>query len=114
MNIQRPLSSSERRLLQKMLSCNFPGNTVLYSQLDNLRVTQLDSSGCLALEPTILNRAKVSARVPVEATCADVDGVLIHVELHVVEGLLYGLEFYKEDGTEVKVVPPAESIELFS
>jgi len=42
--------------------------------------------------------AHVARRVPVEAELEDVDGVTIHVLLHVVQGFLNELEVFREDG----------------
>jgi hypothetical protein len=40
----------------------------------------------------------VHRRVPIEAVADDIDGMTIHVLLHVVDGYIDGLELYREDG----------------
>ena len=110
----RDLTDSELSVFRRLLKWNFPGRDALRLQLEGLKVRQLDESGCLALEPTAKVPAHVEHRIPIEGSFPDSDGVLTHVDLHVVDGLLFGLEYYKEDGSAVVRHPPAESIELFS
>ena len=54
----RPLKSTERELLERLLEPKFPGRDEFYAQLDGLVAKDLDDEGCLnsnagpGLEPT--------------------------------------------------------------
>ena len=109
----RNLTAYEKMVFEKLLSCNFPGRDSLARQLNGMKVSQLDESGCLALEPTVTERAAVKHRIPIEATYPDADGVIVHVDVHVVNGLLFGLEYYREDGGVIVVHPRADELTLF-
>ena len=109
----RRLTDKEHEVFSRLLSPEFPGKDSLFRQLKGLKVEQLDDSGCLALNPVVRESASVEHRIPMEATYVDTDGVTTHVDLHVVDGLLFALELYKEDGTAVKRRPHAAELVLF-
>jgi hypothetical protein len=50
---------------------------------------------------TATTKAPVRWRVPVEGETVDQDGVPILILLHVVDGMLNELEFFKGDSTEI-------------
>ena len=52
------------------------------------------------------------ARVPVEGSGSDSDGVPIYVLVHVVDGLAVELEIYKADGSPILSMPPPEAFEV--
>ncbi|HEY5943618.1 MAG TPA: hypothetical protein VIT89_12265 [Solirubrobacterales bacterium] len=79
-----------------LLRQEFPGRQALREQVSSLAVAPIDVEGSLRLEAEG-PRAEVRERVPVEAMVEDVDGVTIHVLLHVVDGLMSELEIYKDD-----------------
>ncbi|HKI03790.1 MAG TPA: hypothetical protein VKK31_17550 [Thermoanaerobaculia bacterium] len=54
----------------------------------------------------------VPRRIPIEKHFKDSDGVMIHILLHVVEGLVSELEVFKGDSSRVKKMPPAELLEV--
>jgi hypothetical protein len=92
-------------LLVRLLSVDFKGAEVLTGQVRNILVETIDSNGSLRLLPTRPRAADVSRRVPVEAAYADQDGVLVHVLLHVLDGVLNELEIYREDSGIVTTRP---------
>jgi hypothetical protein len=99
----RALSAPERSILAKLLSQDFPGSADLREQLLQTRGRKIDADGSLALEPaTGAIPAGVTRRIPVEAELEDVDGMTIHVLLHVINGLMNELEVYREDSSPVQ------------
>jgi hypothetical protein len=109
----RPLSAPEMDLLQRLVSADFQGAEALRRQLADTLVEPIDRDGSLRLRPVDPTPAAVSRRIPVEATYADADGVLVHVLIHVINGALHELEVYREDSGAVVVAPPdASSLEV--
>lgn len=108
----RESSEAERKLLARLLEVNFPGKIAVESQIEQVRVRTIDENGSLELSPQAGIRAEVARRVPVEGEFPDADGVTIHVLLHVVKGFVAELEVYKEDGSQVIKMPPADALQL--
>lgn len=108
-----PLSPSEMKLLEKLLDHEFQGRDALRTQLASLTARQIDENGSLALKSGTNNRADVLGRCPTEGTCPDIDGVLIHVTLHVVKGKMDELEIFKEDGSKVQRPPEVEALVVY-
>ena len=75
---------------------------------------QIDANGNLEWDVGTSPLANSNFRIPVEGEFEDVDGVTIHILLHVVNGLVTELEVYKEDGSLVECLPKPESLRLFS
>lgn len=103
----RPPSAAERELIQRLLDVDFQGGEALRQQLVNTLVEPIDRDGSLRLRPVEATPAAVSRRIPVEATYVDADGVVVHVLIHVIEGVLKELEVYREDSGDVLVAPTA-------
>lgn len=102
----RPPSATESQLLQRLLGVDFQGAEELRRQLPGTLVEPLDRDGSLRLRPIDPTPAVVSRRVPVVAAYADGDGVLVHVLIHVIDGVLNELEVYREDSGAVLVARP--------
>jgi len=109
----RHLEVSERELLVGLLAQDFPGRDALRRQLDSVLAKKIDDDGSLALQTGPADPAPVKCRVPTEGQCADVDGTVIHVLLHVVNGLMNELEIFKEDSSRVIQPPVARNLVLF-
>jgi hypothetical protein len=112
----RSLTREERRLVEHLLSVDFPGRHELQEQLPFLTVSAACST-CPSLDfsiPDHVTTADVSRRIPVEGKVSDEDGVSIHILLHVVHGRLSALEVYREDGSEIRKFPPLGSIQVLS
>lgn len=103
----RSPSAAERELLQRLLDVDFQGAEALSQQLVKALVEPIDPNGNLRLRPVEATPATVCRRIPVEATYADADGVIVHVLIHVMEGVLKELEVYREDSGDVLVLPVA-------
>lgn len=101
----RPPSASEKQLLQRLLTLDFDGAEALSQQLRMLLVEPIDRDGSLRLHPVDATPVSVARRIPVEATYADADGVVVHVLIHVIEGMLNELEVYREDSGGVLIAP---------
>ena len=96
-----------------MLDHRFPGGDQLLQQLEALEATEIDENGSLTLFPKKREAAGVKYRVPIEASYTDADGVVIHVLIHVVSGLLHALEIFKEDASRVIRAPQPNLLNLF-
>lgn len=109
----RQLTDRERRLVEKLLSPEFPGCEALRSQLETARVSAIDADGSLQFRVSGPS-AEVEQRVPTEGYYFDAeDGGLrpaVHVLLHVVDGRLDELEVYKDDGSPIMV--PLDILDL--
>jgi hypothetical protein len=102
-SVVRPLADTERAVLANLLTEDFPGRDVLQEQLAEARGRLIDADGSLALVPSPSARAAdVVRRIPVEAETEDLDGVTIHVLLHVVDGYVNELEVYREDSARIQ------------
>lgn len=97
----RPLTPDESALISALLSVPFAGREALSTQAGVLAVRPLDADGSLELAPSDGPRADVVGRIPVEGELEDLDGVTIHVLLHVVDGYLNELEIYREDSRPI-------------
>jgi hypothetical protein len=80
----RPLTGEEHALLSALLAAEFPGRERLAEQLTNAHARLVDTEGSLELSVSGGVAAYVARRIPVEAELEDIDGVTIHVLLHVV------------------------------
>src|SRR3954468_11828669 len=109
----RPLTTYERAVLDKLLEPNFPGREELRRQLDSVTARQLFEDGTLALQCGVCDPAQVKGRVPTEGECEDADGVVIHVLLHVVDGVMSELEVFKDDGSLARNPPLAGDLVVF-
>ena len=111
----RPISSREKKILNHLLAPVTSGREQLEQQLDDCLVRPIDEDGGLEFHvKSLVGANDVKYRVPTEGEAKDVDGVTIHFLLHVVAYQLSELELYKEDGSRVIAVPPAEDIKVFA
>ena len=102
----RNLSDTESAILARLLAADFPGRVELANQIANCRALDVDQCeismlGSIELITSTPIPAPVVCSVPVEAAIRDVDGVVIHFMLHVVNGFVRELEISKEDFSEV-------------
>lgn len=113
--IWRQPTQRERRLIEKLLSVDFPGRDDLRRQMDTAEVSDIDEVGSLHFLVSGPS-ATVARRVVAEAYYYDKQAVdfdpAVHIILHVVDGKLHELEFYKDDGSSIERLPrdidPAE------
>jgi hypothetical protein len=101
----RQATDQEQGLLEKLLEPIFPGRSELLDQLKTVTVNTIDEDGSLELQCDVCHPAQVMCRIPTEGECKDSDGVVIHVLLHVVDGMMCELELFKEDGSLVSTFP---------
>jgi len=97
----RPPKPSELALLHHLLSVDFPGKEQLLEQVQCATVLSIDGDGSLRFAVDAITESGVTKRIPVEAQCADSDGILIHALLHVVDGQISELEIYKDDSSSI-------------
>lgn len=102
----RRLNAFESELIARLLSPPFEGREEVAEQIESATVSEIDEDGSLAFEVTAPVAARVRKRVPTEAQVQDRDGTLIHALLHVVNGKITELEFYKEDSSRIVERPP--------
>jgi hypothetical protein len=86
-------------ILDTLLAVPFPGRDDVARQVEVARGRRLDDDGCLELSAQAVPPAAVVRSIPVEAEIDDADGVTIHILLHVVDGYIDELEFYRDDGS---------------
>ena len=87
----------------RLLSEDFPGRDILREQAGHVLGRRIDADGSLALQPDRdAPAADVVRRVPVEAELEDLDGVTIHVLLHVTNGRLNELELFRDDSAPIR------------
>ena len=109
----RAMTLFERQLFARFLSEPFSGRDEIAEQISAASVRTIDQDGSLEIQSTSPVLAlSVKARVPVEAEGEDEDGVCIHLLLHVVGGRASELEVYKEDGTEIRVLPEVDAMRV--
>ena len=108
----RKPTDEERLLLERLLDAEFPGRDELAPMLRNLLVRTIDEDGGLELLTEVSGKAPVIKRVPVEAVAKDNDGIVIHIQLHVVDGKPVELEFYREDAAIVRRMALPSAVEL--
>lgn len=109
----RQPTTYERQVIERLLEVNFLGQNVIFEQINSSLVTKIDENGSLKFNVKIRAKANVKQRVPIEAECEDVDGVTIHVLLHVVDGIVDELEIYKDDSSLVIKMPDPKDLRLF-
>lgn len=73
----------------------------------------VDNNGWIALYPVVEDPAIIKYRVPIEGSYPAVDGIRIHILLHVIDGFVRVLEVFKEDGSAVIQHPEASTLKLF-
>lgn len=110
----RDLTTGELQIVTRLLQEPFEGHDDLIRQLRNAQVKQVDANGSLVFRVGGPSAAQISERVPVEAEAPDVDGVPIHVLLHVIDGLLAELELYRNDLGPVIEFPTAAMLSVVS
>ena len=111
-NTIRNLEQRERQIIDLLLSANFPGKHELKQQLKDCTVKVLDDEGSLEFFVKSSPKSKVIRRIPIEAQVMDKDGIFIHILLHVVNGFVKELEFYKENGDPIVQPIDIHKIEL--
>lgn len=110
--IFRELTPNEFGLLRRMLSVPFPGSEQLRIHLEGVVVRELDSDGSLQIRVSSDCPAGVKRRVPVEAQYRDSDGDYARALLHVVDGKLWELEFYKDSLAPICRPPEPDEWEI--
>ncbi len=111
----RRLTEREKEIFDFLLRKPFPGRDPLRQQVEVARVTS-----CCMHCPTITIApdtstspvADVLAVVPIEAEGLQDDGMRFHILLHVRQGFLSKLEFYREDGASILEMPNPQRLEL--
>jgi CBS domain containing-hemolysin-like protein len=109
----RKLTDSERRVVDRLLAEDFPGRVAIIEQINQSLVRQIDEDGSLEFDGGAGPIAVSKFRIPVEGEAEDVDGVPIHILLHVVDGRVKELEIYKDDSSTPIKIPEPEEIRLF-
>lgn len=110
----RPLTPHERAVLSALLVEPFAGRDQLVRQLDHVQARRIDDEGSLAMTAIGAVPAPVLYPVPVDGSMLDVDGVPVHVLLHVIDGYMNELEIYKADRSKpLRMIDP-ESLTVIS
>ena len=107
------MSDLDIAIVKRLVSADFPGAPELCEQVTRAMIKRRDLGTALVLEahlPNGLRRAEVERRVPVEAEGKDLDGTVIHLLVHVVNGYLKEVEIFREDGQQIHQLPAVESL----
>ena len=108
----RQSTTTERQIIERLLERYFPGCDAILEQIKNSLVKTIDENGSLKFKVKAGPKANVKRRIPVEAESEDVDGVTIHLLLHVVDGKVDELEIYKDDSSRVVKIPEPKDLRL--
>jgi hypothetical protein len=100
----RDLSPDEKDLVGNLMKNDFPGRDGIAKQIEHAKVRMLDIP-VLQFRVDIDEKVNVIDSVPVEAFCEDLDGMTIHALLHVSQGVVQEIEFYKDDGSPILRMP---------
>ncbi len=95
MSKQRPLSGEEKAILERLFEKNFPERDRLREQAVGSFVEEWDD-GSRTLSFVAGHNTPAAHWVAVEAEYDDADGVTAHVLLHVRDGHVFELEFFRE------------------
>lgn len=114
----RKLTPEKSRILDYLLSVDFPGREELRRQFQSVRVSE-ECSCCrsitLLVDKIPENVAPVIRRIPIEAqTAMDENGSMVHTLLHVVNGFMDELEIYRDDLEMMKQLPEINAFELIN
>lgn len=93
----RQPTSREKSILKFLLTKKFKGCNTLRRQISDCLVRTLDENASLKLKTLCKDKANVERRIPTEAEMLDTDKITVHILLHVVNGKVDELEFYKDD-----------------
>ena len=107
-----PLDVESVGILTALVAEPFPGRDEIALQLAVARSRRIDDHGCLALSARDAPRATVLRRIPIEAEADDLDGMTIHILLHVIDGYIDELELYREDGRAFLAPVRSEAIRI--
>jgi len=115
----RPITASETALLERLLELKVAGRDALLQQLPGLQAQIIDAEGSLRFRVTGGPLAPMKRGVIAEAQYTDTPesgslGVQVNLLLHVLDGRLSILEFYKDDGTPIARTPDPSELRLFS
>jgi uncharacterized protein DUF6984 len=106
MKSSRPITPFEASLINRIVNAG-SGRYHAVPTLADERVSELPAEGTIRFTAY---RSDSSRKYPIEAEAADVDGILIHALLFVNnDGCIAELELYKEDGSPIADMPPAEA-----
>lgn len=109
----RNLNQIEKDILNQFLTKAFQGREVVAKQIENAKAEDSkddDGYGSILLRTSIKEAAVVKERIPVEALVPDVDGIDIAILLHVVDGYINELEFFKVDGSPMIGKPDSQKM----
>jgi len=101
-----------QEMIARLLGASFPGQHEVAEQLATARFEIIDGNKSLNIFPSASVKAPVQKTIPVEASVADKDGILIQVLLFVRAGAVYMLEILREDGEPVKEMPSVDKFDV--
>lgn len=109
------MTDYESKLLGFLLGSDFPGRDELQEQVANSFVRDYDENGSFEFEvASSLQATSVKYVVPTEGESEDLDGVKIHVLLHVNNNKISEVEIFREDNSKVIMLPDPTSFRVFA
>ncbi len=110
-DLYRPLKIEEKRILNRLLSANFPGRDKILQQISNCEVKEWsDGSRSLEFRTSSEAAANVIDRIPVEGRFGP-NGV-IQILLHVLEKKIKYLEFVTFHLDNIKKLPSPDEVSV--
>jgi hypothetical protein len=100
----REFTVLELAILEKLMSEDIKDKALLILQLKNAKVIGYCSCGCKTIDIEVLQditKYTNSARIPVEMSVTDRDGMMILILLHVVNGYINELEITRADSQPI-------------
>ena len=102
MSSYRKLTDYEASILEKLFSREFPGRDAVRTQISTCLVKTIeygDNYGSIEFKIDSDVKADVTNRIPVLGHTKDIDGILIEIFLHVIDGKVDELEIVKADNS---------------
>lgn len=107
----RPLSETERQVLNVMLAMEFPGASELREQVGSALVSRGCDCGCPSVDLVVEGDAPVAAVISRTPVNAEVDGVIGGgLIVFVDKGRLSGLEFHSAEDSNPQEFPRLDKI----
>lgn len=106
--VYRKLTKTEEQIVNKLLEKDFLGKEAIKKQISSALVRPIgeykDNYGSLEFKVDFNDKAEVTNRIPVLGHTKDIDGVLVEIFLHVINGKINELEIVKADSSMIKSI----------
>jgi len=108
------LSKWHKDILRYMLTKQHYFNEEIEKQLESASFDLLEDGISLGIKAVKTSEKLENLTVPIEVESYDIDGMDIHGLLFSRNGIIFYLEFYRDDGKKIVEIPKVDSFEIFS